>query len=80
MLCSGKELGLSDESDGIIELNANVELGTCVTEIYGLDDPMIEINITPNRGDCLGVYGIARDLCAAGLGELKELKKKMERE
>jgi len=74
MLCSGKELGLSEEADGIIELDADVELGKTVSEIFGLDDPVVEINITPNRGDCLGVYGIARDLCASGLGKLKELK------
>ena len=74
MLCSGKELGISDESDGIIELDDSVELGKSVSEIFGLDDPMIEINLTPNRGDCASVYGIARDLCAAGIGKLKDLK------
>ena len=50
------------------------EVGDPVAPIYGFDDPVIEINITPNRSDCLSVRGIARDLAAAGLGKLKDLK------
>ncbi|MBM3618061.1 MAG: phenylalanine--tRNA ligase subunit beta [Alphaproteobacteria bacterium] len=73
MLCSESELGLSEESDGIIELPADAKVGGAVTAALGVDDPMIEIAITPNRGDCLGVRGIARDLAAAGLGVLKPL-------
>jgi len=72
MLVSEREMGLSDEHDGIIELPADSVVGQPFAPIMGLDDPMIEIAITPNRQDCLGVYGIARDLAAAGLGTLKQ--------
>ena len=71
MLCSERELGLSDEHEGIIELDGDADIGAPFAAIAGLDDPMIEIAITPNRQDCLGVHGIARDLAAAGLGTLK---------
>lgn len=76
MLCSAEELGLGGESDGIIELpdNDNVPLGGAAAAALGFDDAVIEIAITPNRADCLGVYGIARDLAAAGMGKLKLLK------
>ncbi|MEM7619395.1 MAG: phenylalanine--tRNA ligase subunit beta [Pseudomonadota bacterium] len=70
MLCSERELEISDEHDGIIDLETEVKPGTSFVEAEGLDDPVIEIAITPNRPDCLGVYGIARDLAAAGLGKL----------
>ncbi len=73
MLCSASELGLGQDSDGIIELPEGAEIGTAAAPVLGADDPVIEIAITPNRGDCLGVYGIARDLAAAGLGTLKPL-------
>ena len=73
MLCAAAELGLSEESDGIMELPADAPVGTSYVDYAGLDDPVIEIAITPNRGDCLGVYGIARDLAAAGFGTLKPL-------
>ena len=73
MLLSEKELELSEEHDGIIELPEEAALGAPFAEIMGLDDPMIELAITPNRGDCLGVRGVARDLAAAGLGVLKPL-------
>jgi len=73
MLCSESELELSDDHDGIIELpkSAMKKLGKPYVEVMGLDDPMIDIYITPNRPDCLGVRGVARDLAAAGLGKLK---------
>ena len=71
MLCSEREMGLSDEHESIIELPADAPLGEPFAGVMGLDDPMIEIAITPNRQDCLGVRGIARDLAAAGLGTLK---------
>ena len=71
MMCSGAELSLSDDHDGIIELPADTIIGTPAAEALGQTDPMIEIGITPNRPDCLGVRGIARDLAAAGLGTLK---------
>lgn len=75
MLCSAAELGLGDDHSGIIEMPAcNDNIAKSYAKIAGLDDPVIEIAITPNRGDCLGVYGIARDLAAAGLGKLKPLK------
>ncbi|MEE8258854.1 MAG: phenylalanine--tRNA ligase subunit beta, partial [Sphingomonadales bacterium] len=72
MLCSEAELMLSDDHEGIIELPADAPIGAPFAEYAGLDDPMIEIAITPNRQDCLGVHGIARDLAAAGLGTLIE--------
>lgn len=76
MLVSEREMGLSDAHEGIIDLTpaegaARPEIGTPFAEILGLDDVIIEVGITPNRGDCLGVRGIARDLAAAGLGRLK---------
>ncbi len=70
MLVSEREMGISDEHEGIIELPADAVVGTPFAEVLGLDDPVIDIAITPNRGDCLGVRGIARDLAAAGLGTL----------
>lgn len=73
MLCSERELELSDEHEGIIELPEDVgeHIGERYVDVMELDDPVIEIAITPNRPDCLGVRGIARDLAAAGLGKLK---------
>jgi phenylalanyl-tRNA synthetase beta chain len=73
MLCSERELMMSDDHDGIIDLPEDAPLGMSIVEYLGLDDPVIEIAITPDRGDCLGVRGIARDLAAAGLGTLKPL-------
>ncbi len=72
MLVSEREMGLSDEHDGIIEVDEKYSLGEKFIEVFNLDDPVIEINITPNRGDCLSIRGVARDLGAAGLGKLKE--------
>src|SRR3546814_15894864 len=74
MLVSERELGLSDEHEAIIELSADTPLGAPFSEVLGFDDPVIEIAITPNRGDCLGVRGVARDPAAAALGPLKPLK------
>jgi phenylalanyl-tRNA synthetase beta chain len=71
MLCSERELELSDDHDGIIELPADAPLGARYVDWRGLSDPMIHIKITPNRPDALGVRGIARDLAARGLGTLK---------
>lgn len=73
MLMSERELGISDEHDSIIELSEDAPLGAPFTRVVGLDDPVIEIAITPNRQDCLGVRGIARDLAAAGAGNLRAL-------
>ncbi|WP_029003630.1 phenylalanine--tRNA ligase subunit beta [Azorhizobium doebereinerae] len=70
MMCSARELGLSDEHEGIIELPADAPVGAPFADVLGLNDPVIEIAVTPNRADCLGVSGVARDLAAAGLGEL----------
>lgn len=72
MLCSADELALGGDSAGIIELQES-KIGTPIADVLGLNDPVIEIAITPNRADCLGVRGIARDLAAAGLGTLKTL-------
>ncbi len=74
MLCSEEELLLASESEGIIELSEDAVVGENFTKYYGLDDPIFIINVTPNRGDALGVYGIARDLAAKGIGILKELE------
>ncbi|MFZ5784519.1 MAG: phenylalanine--tRNA ligase subunit beta [Pseudomonadota bacterium] len=74
MLCSSRELQLGEDHSGIIDLPADARTGAPAAEALGLDDPVIEIKVTPNRPDCLGVYGIARDLAAAGLGTLKPLK------
>ena len=71
MLLSERELELSDEHTGIIELKPDAKIGSPAAKALGLDDAVIEIAITPNRPDCLGVRGVARDLAAAGLGKLK---------
>lgn len=75
MLCSAGELGLTDIDDGIIELPFDALVGEQAVNYLYIPDSTIEISITPNRGDCLGVYGIARDLAAAGIGILKPLLK-----
>jgi phenylalanyl-tRNA synthetase beta chain len=74
MLCSSRELQLGDDHSGIIDLAPEAVIGQPAAEALGLDDAVIEIKATPNRGDCLGVHGIARDLAAAGLGKLKPIK------
>ncbi len=72
MLCSEAELELSENHDGIMELAADAPVGKSYAEWAGIGDPVIEINLTPNRPDCTGVHGIARDLAAADMGKLKE--------
>jgi len=72
MLVSAREMGISDDHEGIIELPADTKLGQPFAPLFGLDDPMLEIAVTPNRADCLGVRGIARDLAAAMIGKLKD--------
>jgi phenylalanyl-tRNA synthetase beta chain len=74
MMCSEKELEISDNHDGIIDLPADAPVGTSYAAYAGLDDPVIEINLTPNRPDCTSIFGIARDLAASGLGTLKAPK------
>ncbi len=73
MMCSTRELELGDDHDGIIELAGDAPIGQVYAQWAGLDDPVIDVAITPNRQDCMGVRGIARDLAAAGLGALKPL-------
>lgn len=73
MMCSIAELELGDDHDGIIELPDDAPIGGVYADWAGLDDPVIDVSITPNRQDCMGVRGIARDLAAAGLGTLKPL-------
>jgi phenylalanyl-tRNA synthetase beta chain len=73
MMCSVRELEIGDEHDGIIELPADAPVGAAFAAYAGLDDPVIDISVTPNRQDCMGVRGIARDLAAAGLGTLKPI-------
>ncbi len=77
MMCSEKELGIGKDSDGIIELSDECEIGKPFTEEYKAFDKIpFEISITPNRGDAANVYGIARDLSACGLGKLKQIEQK----
>ncbi|MEP2942272.1 MAG: phenylalanine--tRNA ligase subunit beta [Hyphomicrobiales bacterium] len=71
MMCSGSELETSEDHDGILDLPDDAPVGTPYAVYAGMDDPVIEIGVTPNRPDVLGVYGIARDLAATGLGKLK---------
>lgn len=71
MLLSERELGLSDEHEGIVDLSEDAPVGQPYAEWAGLDDPVFDIAVTPNRPDALGVYGIARDLAAKGVGRLK---------
>ena len=73
MMCSVRELELGEEHDGIIELPADAPVGASFADYAGLDDPLFDVAITPNRQDCMGVRGIARDLAAAGLGTLRPL-------
>jgi phenylalanyl-tRNA synthetase beta chain len=70
MMCSMREMGLGQDHDGIIELPADAPIGKPFAQVLGLDDAVIDLSITPNRQDCLGVSGIARDLAAAGLGRV----------
>ena len=74
MLCSREELNIKGDSSGIIELSDDAVVGNNILEYFGFDDPVIYINVTPNRADALGVYGIARDLAASGMGVLKPLE------
>ncbi|MBT3915325.1 MAG: phenylalanine--tRNA ligase subunit beta [Rhodospirillaceae bacterium] len=73
MMLSEREIGLSDDHEGIIEVAEDAEVGSAAAEALGMTDPVIDIAITPNRGDCLGIFGVARDLAAAGVGSLKPL-------
>ncbi|MBM3489000.1 MAG: phenylalanine--tRNA ligase subunit beta [Alphaproteobacteria bacterium] len=71
MLVSEREMGLSDEHEGIIELSDDAAIGQPFAALLGVDDVLLDVAVTPNRQDCLGVRGIARDLAAAGVGRLK---------
>ena len=73
MMCSERELGLGNDHDGIIDLPQDAPVGVKFADYKQIDDPVIEIAITPNHQDALAVFGIARDLAAAGLGTLKEM-------
>ncbi|MEK9685487.1 MAG: phenylalanine--tRNA ligase subunit beta [Rhodospirillaceae bacterium] len=73
MLCSEREMGISEEHGGIIELPDSAPVGQNWAEWAGINDPIIDIALTPNRGDCASVRGVARDLAAAGLGHLRPL-------
>jgi len=71
MLVSMREMGLGDDHTGIIELPEDAPVGAPFARLLGLDDPVIDVAITPDRADCLGVRGVARDLAAAGIGALR---------
>src|SRR6201993_3569512 len=72
MLCSAAELQISEDHDGIMELPADAPIGKGYVEWAALGDPVFEINLTPNRQDCTGVHGIARDLAAADMGKFRD--------
>ena len=72
MLCSARELGIGEDHDGIIELSGEPRIGTPAAQVLGLEGPVFEVALTPDRADCFGVLGIARELAAAGLGRLRE--------
>ncbi len=72
MLCSASELGLSEEHDGILELPGDAPVGRPYGAFAGMDDPVIDVALTPNRPDAAGVHGVARDLAALGLGRLRD--------
>ena len=72
MMCSARELQLGEDHSGIIELPGDAPVGTAYTDYAGLGDPVFDVNVTPNRQDCMGVRGIARDLAAARLGTLNQ--------
>lgn len=73
MMCAEDELGVGPDHTGIIECPEDAVVGASITTVYP-SDPVFDVSITPNRGDCMSVYGIARDLAAAGLGTLKTPK------
>ncbi len=73
MMLSEREIGFSDDHESIIEVAEDAEVGSPAAEALGMTDSVIDIAITPNRGDCLGIFGVARDLAAAGVGTLKPL-------
>jgi len=74
MLCSAKELGLSDDHSGLLELPADAPIGANLREYLGLDDTVIEVDLTPNRGDCLSIRGLARDVAASCRAEYTGLE------
>ncbi len=71
MLCSARELDIGDDHTGIVELEGEWEIGTPAAVALGLEGPVFDVAVTPNRADCFGVVGIARDLAAAGRGTLR---------
>ncbi|WP_017672439.1 phenylalanine--tRNA ligase subunit beta [Blastomonas sp. AAP53] len=73
MMCSYRELEMGEDHDGIIELPEDAPVGTSFADYAGLDDPVIDVSVTPNKQDCMGVRGIARDLAASGIGTLRPL-------
>jgi phenylalanyl-tRNA synthetase beta chain len=74
MLLSAREMGLGEDHAGIVELPEDAPVGVAYATYSGLDDPIIDISVTPNRGDCFSVRGVARDLAAAGIGTLKPFR------
>ncbi len=74
MMCSARELEIGEGHDGIIELPGDAPVGEAYPRWAGLDDPVFDVSVTPNRPDCMGVRGVARDLAAAGLGVLRPLE------
>ncbi|SDB42879.1 phenylalanine--tRNA ligase subunit beta [Belnapia rosea] len=74
MMLSAREMGLGDDHSGIVDLPEDAPLGESYVRWAGMDDPIIEISVTPNRGDALSVHGVARDLAAAGLGRLRPVQ------
>ena len=77
MLCSASELGIAEISEGIIELPADAPSGTSIYEYLGLDDNLIELELTPNRGDCISLAGVAREVSAINNVDLKDASGKI---
>ena len=75
MLCSARELGLGEEADGILELDSDAPLGADLVEWLGLDDAVVELGLTPNRGDCLCIAGIAREIAVANRVVMRPLER-----
>ena len=74
MLCAFVELGISEEGDGIMELPSDAPIGTDLREYLGLDDNIIDVDLTPNRGDCLGIKGLAREVGVLNSVDVNELQ------
>ena len=74
MMCSEEELGLAEKSSGLMNIPKDAPIGKDINEYLNLDDNIIEVDLTPNRADCLSVYGIAREVSAISNAQLKNIE------